>query len=155
MPKYGKLFYTKIYEKDLQCFVEHDLSKQAQRLYIFLSLNFNTYNEFTDHLNDSQIAEMLGTHRTTIMRARAELEDTGLIVEDNDTVASQRYRYHLPMKAKVDSKANSKREDNNKEADKREQEKSFSERRSLLENDLKRRLTPSEVQSLRKKYGLS
>lgn len=43
MHEYGHLFYTKIYESDLRLFVEHDVPKHAQRLYLFLGLNWNTY----------------------------------------------------------------------------------------------------------------
>ena len=144
MPKYGHLFYTKIYDNDLELFVEHDVSKQGQRLYIFLSLNFHTYNENTEYYSDSEIADALDTHRTTIMRARAELEDAKLIVPTEDT-RNQRTSYHLPMKAKINSHAAKKADENRL----REKEREFDKRRQEMENDLKRRLTRSEILSVK------
>lgn len=162
MAKYGHLFYTKIYERDLELFITHDVSKHAQRLYIFFSLQHNTYNELTDHLNDQEIAEQLETHRTTIMRARAELEDAGLIVQDTDSINAQKYRYHLPHKAKIDRKAARKREENKQaeeknraQADMKKREKAYAKKRAEIETHLKRRLAHSEIQNLRERFELS
>ncbi len=161
MNQYGHLFYTKLYEKDLELMIKHDISKQGMRLYLFLSLNFNTFNQFTVYLNDTEIAESLGTHRTTVMRARAELEAAGLIVEDTET-SIQTYRYHLPYKAKVDSKANQKRKENKEKASQadikkkqKEREKEYSRTRQQMENRLSRRLTVSEVATLKKNLDVT
>ena len=149
MHEFGHLFYTKFYEADLRLFIEHDLSKHAQRLYLFYGLNWHTYTEFTEPLTDQEIADKLGTHRTTIMRARAELEDAGLIVPDELTI-TQAHSYHLPHRAKVDSHAAKQKKENVQ----KQQEQEFAKRRTIVEDALNRRLHPPELLALKRKFGL-
>ena len=150
MHEFGHLFYMKVFESDLRAFIEHDLSKLAQRLYILYGLNYHTYTEYTEGLSDQECADMLGVkHRTSILRARAELEKAGLIVPSEET-SLQKQTYHLPHLAKLNSKAAHHKKENEQHA----REKEFAKRKASIENDLNHRLTQSEIVGLKRKFGL-
>ena len=149
MPNFGILHYMKFHDTMLLECIKHDLSKHAQRLYIFYGLNWKSYTEFTDEKTDAEIAELLQVHRTTIMRARVELETAGLVVPSEKTL-QQKHAYHLPHLAKINAEARQNRNNN----EKREKERAYVKERQEIEKVLSRRLNDLEIKRLKEKYGV-
>ena len=149
MPHFGQLHYMKFHDTTLMDCVTQDISKQAMRLYIYYALNWVSYTEYTHEMSDAEIADDLQVHRTTIMRARAELEKAGLVVPSEATIR-QTHSYHLPHLAKINSEARKKRTENQE----KEKERAFVGEKQNIENVLSRRLNDLENKRLRQKHGL-
>ena len=149
MPFFGHFDYMMFSDRALLDFIKYDVSKQAQRLFIFYGLNWNSYTKSTEPHTDNEIADKLNCHRTTVIRARAELEKKGLILPTKET-QRETHSYQLPAMNKVEAEAQEKKEKNAKR--KREQE--FAKRRANIEADLGRRLTHLEIKRLKQRFDL-
>ena len=149
MPHFGQLHYMKFHDTTLLDCVTQDLSKQAMRLYIYYALNWVSYTEYTSEKSDTEIAEDLQVHRTTILRARAELEKSGLVVPSQKTL-NQTHSYHLPHLAKINSEARQRRTEN----EKKDKERAYVGEKQNIENVLGRRLNDLEKRRLREKHSL-
>ena len=138
-------FYFSV--EELSLIIEKDLGKYPIWLYAYMRLNCDNARAISRRLKPTEVAKMFGVHRTTIIRAAADLEDAGLII-CRDT--SHGETYDLPECARVRAVAN----ETDRQRKRKDNERAYAGEKERVEDVLMRRLNKSEQQRLKEKHGL-
>lgn len=145
--KIGGMPYFYFSIEELSLFIEKDLGKYPIWLYAYMRLNCDNSRAISRRLKPTQVAELFGVHRTTIVRAAADLEDAGLII-CRDT--SHGETYDLPECARVRAVAG----ESAHKSKQKDAERAYVREKHNIESVLSRRLSLPEKQRLRQKHGL-
>lgn len=142
------LSYFRFSRAVLDAFIGEGVSRNAMLIYAFLNLNCDHRTGRTHAFSYAELGEAIGVHRTTAMRACAELEEAGLIVHrprKNDSVVYE--MPHVSSTQQVATEATAKRQQ-------RDREKAYQKAKHQVEDTVNRRLTQSETSRMRQKFGL-
>ena len=138
-------FYFSV--EELVVFIEKDLGKLPMWLYAYMRLNCDNARAISRRVKPIELAKVFDVHRTTILRALADLEDADLIISRNTDHGET---YDLPECARVRAVAG----EADRHRKRKDAERAFAKEKQQIENVLMRRLNKSELSRLREKHGL-